>query len=291
MPGSWTATATRWPPRSTSARTPTTTAPGGWSPTSSSARDPPTRTPPTRPPQGREHVLGTGRGVDCRSPPATVRRPVATLLDLGRRLRSADAARLRARRRADRHRRLGARAGAGPDDVRALRARREVLAGPWWEPVAGRRFDQVVCNPPFVPGPPEIEHVYRDAGLGGDGASAAAGLDAARPPRGGRGRASCSALVARHPARRRGRPGGGRLARRLGRAPPAMARRGRGGGRPGGLDAWVVQRDVADPALHVGTWLRDAGARSRPPPRAGRARHGGSTSSPSTTSSRSGSVS
>ncbi|NUS95346.1 MAG: SAM-dependent methyltransferase, partial [Nocardia sp.] len=26
-----------------------------------------------------------------------------------------------------------------------------------------------------------------------------------------------------------------------------------------GIDAWVVQRDIADPALYVGTWLRDAG--------------------------------
>ena len=28
---------------------------------------------------------------------------------------------------------------------------------------------------------------------------------------------------------------------------------------PPGVDAWVLQREVADPALHVGTWLRDAG--------------------------------
>src|SRR5699024_1164221 len=28
---------------------------------------------------------------------------------------------------------------------------------------------------------------------------------------------------------------------------------------PGGADAWFVQRDVADPVLYVGTWLRDAG--------------------------------
>ncbi|MGH3568030.1 MAG: DUF7059 domain-containing protein [Pseudonocardia sp.] len=28
---------------------------------------------------------------------------------------------------------------------------------------------------------------------------------------------------------------------------------------PDGVDAWVVQREVADPALHVGTWQRDAG--------------------------------
>src|SRR5690606_2926660 len=27
--------------------------------------------------------------------------------------------------------------------------------------------------------------------------------------------------------------------------------------------AWVVQRDVADPALYVGTWLRDAGVDPR----------------------------
>lgn len=26
-----------------------------------------------------------------------------------------------------------------------------------------------------------------------------------------------------------------------------------------GVDAWVIQREVADPALHVGTWQRDAG--------------------------------
>ena len=28
---------------------------------------------------------------------------------------------------------------------------------------------------------------------------------------------------------------------------------------PAGCDAWVVQREVADPALHVGTWQRDGG--------------------------------
>jgi hypothetical protein len=43
-----------------------------------------------------------------------------------------------------------------------------------------------------------------------------------------------------------------------------------GAAAPGGLDAWVVQRDVADPALHVGTWLRDAGVDPASP--AGRAR-------------------
>lgn len=32
-----------------------------------------------------------------------------------------------------------------------------------------------------------------------------------------------------------------------------------------GVEAWVVQRDVADPALYVGTWMRDAGLDPRDP--------------------------
>jgi hypothetical protein len=32
-----------------------------------------------------------------------------------------------------------------------------------------------------------------------------------------------------------------------------------GNGAAGGLDAWFVQREVADPALYVGTWMRDSG--------------------------------
>src|SRR5690606_21123255 len=47
----------------------------------------------------------------------------------------------------------------------------ELLPGSWFEPVAGRTFDQVVANPPFVVGPARIEHTYRDSGLALDGAS------------------------------------------------------------------------------------------------------------------------
>ena len=28
---------------------------------------------------------------------------------------------------------------------------------------------------------------------------------------------------------------------------------------PAGVDAWILQREVVDPAMHVGTWQRDAG--------------------------------
>jgi SAM-dependent methyltransferase len=43
----------------------------------------------------------------------------------------------------------------------------ECLQGSFFEPVAGRRFDLVVSNPPFVISP-ESRYIYRDSGLGGD---------------------------------------------------------------------------------------------------------------------------
>ncbi len=39
--------------------------------------------------------------------------------------------------------------------------------GDWFEPAAGRRFDQIVCNPPFVISP-ETETLYRDNPYDGD---------------------------------------------------------------------------------------------------------------------------
>ncbi|WP_328397350.1 DUF7782 domain-containing protein [Nocardia sp. NBC_00416] len=121
----------------------------------------------------------------------------------------------------------------------------DLIAGSWFEPVAGRRFDRVVANPPFVVGPARIEHTYRDSGLALDGASE---LVISRVPE----------LLA---------PGGTAAVlaawihtddedwrQRVSRWLPAH-----------GIDAWVVQRDVADPALYVGTWLRDAGLDPRSP--------------------------
>jgi methylase of polypeptide subunit release factors len=218
--------------------------------------------------RSREHVLGTG-AASLSLARATVRRPVATLLDLGAGCgvqtlhASGHAAALTATDVSARALTL-ARATFALSGIGA-----EVLEGPWWEPVAGRRFDQVVCNPPFVPGPPEIEHVYRDAGLGGDGASAL--LMSTLPghlARDGVGQLLASWLVTRpdvEAARAAGDPHDGWDARpRRWLAAAAEA------AEPGGLDAWVVQRDVADPALHVGTWLRDAGVDPASP--AGRAR-------------------
>ncbi len=120
----------------------------------------------------------------------------------------------------------------------------ELLRGEWFAPVARRRFDRIVCNPPFVVGPPRVDYVYRDSGLAGDDASA---LVVRQLPgfltEGGTGHLLASWL---HVA-------GQDWADRV------------GGWLPPGTDAWFVQRDVADPALYVGTWLRDAGVDPRSP--------------------------
>jgi len=55
-----------------------------------------------------------------------------------------------------------ARLNADLNDVPNL----ELVKGSWFEPVAGRVFDLIVCNPPYVVSP-DREFVYRDSGLGG----------------------------------------------------------------------------------------------------------------------------
>lgn len=127
----------------------------------------------------------------------------------------------------------------------------ELLHGAWFAPVARRRFDRIVCNPPFVVGPPTIDYTYRDSGLGGDDASA---LVIRQLPaflvEGGTGHLLASWLHVR------GEDWSDRVARWL----------------PKGTDAWFVQRDVADPELYVGTWLADGGIDPRSPE--GRAKAG-----------------
>ncbi|VFA91655.1 putative methyltransferase [Nocardia farcinica] len=115
----------------------------------------------------------------------------------------------------------------------------ELVAGSWFEPVAGRRFDQVVANPPFVVGPARVEHTYRDSGLALDGASELVVGQAPGLLNPGGTAAMLAAWV---------HVDGEDWRARVSSWLPAE-----------GVDAWVVQRDVADPALYVGTWLRDAG--------------------------------
>ncbi|WP_026421565.1 DUF7059 domain-containing protein [Actinokineospora inagensis] len=189
-------------------------------------------------PVGADHVLGIGHA-SLSLARATVRRPVGTLLDLGT---GCGVQALHASRHAGRitatdlSERCLALASA---TFRLNGLDVETARGSWFEPVGGRRFDQVVCNPPFVVGPPRVDYVYRDSGLAGDDASALVvrGLPGVLAP-GGVGQLLASWL------HRRGEDWADRV---TGWLPDE------------GVDAWFVQRDVAEPAMYVGTWLRDAG--------------------------------
>lgn len=119
----------------------------------------------------------------------------------------------------------------------------DLRQGSLLDPVAGERFDLVVSNPPFVitPRTPGVPHYgYRDAGLVGDGV--------------------IEALVGR--VGEHLEPGG--IAQFIGNWEiPRGAdwrERWRGWLAGTGLDAWVIQRDVQDPAEYAELWARDVGA-------------------------------
>ena len=119
--------------------------------------------------------------------------------------------------------------------------RLELLRGSLLEPVAGRRFDLIVSNPPFVITPPAVREAglplmeYRDAG-GPVLPRLVAGFGEHLEP-------GASAVM-------------------LGN----WEHRGAGSWRdavaawlPEGLDAWVVEREVQDPVEYAAMWLRDGG--------------------------------
>jgi len=187
--------------------------------------------------QQRDHVTGVGAASLTLSA-ATVRRQVGSVLDL------ATGCGVQALH-ASRHARRVTGTDVAPRAL-ALAAATfalndvdvELVDGPWLAPVAGRRFDQIVSNPPFVPGPARVEFVYRDSGADGDAALAALVEDLAGSlAEGGVAQLLASWLHVR------------------GEDWPDRVR----SWLPAGCDAWVVQREVADPALHVGTWQRDGG--------------------------------
>ena len=115
----------------------------------------------------------------------------------------------------------------------------DLREGSMYEPVAGEAFDLIVCNPPFVIGAGEMRFSYRDSGLAGDGL--------------------CQALV--EGIRPYLRPGGSGhlLANWIVREDTDWRERVGEWVAMTGCDAWVVQREMADPAEYVGLWLTDAG--------------------------------
>jgi methylase of polypeptide subunit release factors len=188
-------------------------------------------------PPGEDHVLGVGHA-SLSLAAATVRRPAGRLLDLGT---GCGVQALHATRHARQvvATDVNPRALALASATFALSgAEVDLRAGSWLEPVAGERFDHIVTNPPFVAGPARVRHTYRDSGMAGDGV--AARLVGELP-----------GLLAEHGVAQllacwlhvRGQDWPDRVT----------------GWVPGGVDAWFVQRETADPALYVGTWLRDSG--------------------------------
>ncbi|WP_411557278.1 methyltransferase [Plantibacter sp. MPB07] len=122
----------------------------------------------------------------------------------------------------------------------------EFRHGSMFEPVAGERFDRIVSNPPFVitpraEGVPSYE--YRDGGLVGDALVESVFLEVARhlTPGG-------VAQFLGNWEYRDGADGLDRVAGWVERSPEPV-------------DAWVIEREVQDPAEYAETWIRDGGTR------------------------------
>lgn len=120
----------------------------------------------------------------------------------------------------------------------------EVLDGSFFEPVAGETFDLIATNPPFVISPATGERlVYRDSGLPGDRVVEDIVRTAPKLLNDG---GWCQVLA--NWIIREDTPWDERLASWL----------------DGSCDAFVVQREVLDPASYVELWLKDAGLQSAP---------------------------
>jgi methylase of polypeptide subunit release factors len=119
----------------------------------------------------------------------------------------------------------------------------DLRTGDLFEPVADEHFDLVVSNPPFVVSPGG-RHVYRDSGMVGDEVSLRVVVEGARRLAEGGWLQALVNWVRLHGADWRDRVGAWVAAT--------------------GCDAWVVEREVLDPAAYVELWLRDSGEVSLP---------------------------
>ncbi|NYG58968.1 protein-L-isoaspartate O-methyltransferase [Nocardioides daedukensis] len=119
----------------------------------------------------------------------------------------------------------------------------DVRDGSFFEPVRGEQFDLIATNPPFVISPATGERlVYRDSGLPGD--RVVEDIVRAAPAHltpGGWCQILANWVIAE------GRSWDDRLSEWVQDA-----------------DAWVVQREVLDPASYVELWLKDAGLQATP---------------------------
>jgi methylase of polypeptide subunit release factors len=119
----------------------------------------------------------------------------------------------------------------------------DLRAGSLYEPVTAERFDLIATNPPFVVSPGG-HHVYRDSGLPGDELSRRVVVDGAARLRDGGTLESLANWM--HIT-------GHDWKERVGKWVAATD-----------CDAWIIQREVQDPAAYVELWLRDAGELAGP---------------------------
>ena len=121
----------------------------------------------------------------------------------------------------------------------------DVRDGSLYEPVAGETFDLIATNPPFVISPPDSQVlVYRDSGMPGDSVVRHL-VENAAPHLNDGGWCQILANWAHH--------GDVDWEEDLGRWLE---------GQP--LDAWILQRELVDPAAYVEMWLSDAGLATSP---------------------------
>lgn len=119
----------------------------------------------------------------------------------------------------------------------------DLRRGSLFEPVRGKRFDLVVSNPPFVIGAPgAARHDYRDSGFEGD--------------------TMCESVVREASSHLTQNGWCQLLANWEISDGDDWAAHARAWAQASGLDAWVIQRDVQDPAAYIEMWLRDAGHQS-----------------------------
>lgn len=190
-------------------------------------------------PLSRDHVLGIG-AASLTLAGATPRARVGSALDVG------TGCGVQALHLAEHSTRVTA-TDVSPRAL-ALAATTAALSGQEWdlregsllEPVAGEQYDLVVANPPFVVSAGGGDgYDYRDSGLAGDGVCEALlrGLPDHLSPDG------TAVLLANWVIPRDGDWQDRVTAWLTGR----------------GCDAWIWQREIADPGEYVSMWLRDAG--------------------------------
>jgi methylase of polypeptide subunit release factors len=208
-----------------------------------------------------DHVLGAG-GASLTLAQVTMRTPRDRVLDLGTGcgIQALHAARhaghvvgtdISARALAFARFNL---ALAGIDDAGPAGGTVELREGSMLDPVAGEGFDLVVSNPPFVitprgsgaatgSGVPERsalpDYEYRDGGRSGDDVVRDLVLQVGSVLRPG----GVAQLLGNW-EHRRGEPWAERVGAWLDEA---------------GLDGWIIQREVQDPAEYAETWIRDGG--------------------------------